>query len=707
MATLGKIRNHGVLLLIVIGGALLLFVLTGFFNTNDLANFFQGNKTVVGKIDGEKIQYQDFFALKEQTEDFYKIESGNDAVNEETGSRLLDETWNRIVMQSVLEKDADAIGMCVTKQELKDLTIGENINNISPIISQRKLFVNPQTGRFDVQRVIQLITDINNAEVIKQASSEQLRQMRNYWQFLESNVKTNKLVEKYNTLISKALVVNSLEAKYAFDKNQTSVDLVYAMKPYFAVADSTVTVSESEIKTLYNKRKEQFKQDEACDISYVVFPVKPSDADFMAAAEQINNAKEEFATTDDIMGVTNDFSDKQYLDIFLTKNDIDADLQDFAFSGAKDAVFGPILNNDTYKMARIVDNAVSPDSVKLSMIIVAEQTTEATRKKTDSIMNVLKSGANFAAVAYQSSMDKNTAAKGGEVGWFREVSLEKEIAEPAFKAAVNAPFVYENPQGYTQIFVVTEKTKPVSKVKLAVIETLVVPSKTTQAKIYQDAKQFAAESKTADLMPAIAAEKGYTLVPQPNVLRNTQNLGGNKGSREVIRWAFENKINTVSDVKECGNTLIVAGVTKKVKEGYRSFEDAKPSLEAELRKDKKFVNMKSDFSGKTIEQLAAENFSVDTVKSFSFASSFAGSLGNEPALAALAPKAEIDAVSAPVKGTNGAYVFKVLTKTDSNREFDAKQEAQMLKSQNQNIFYYLVEALKKTYKVKDERFKFF
>ena len=336
MATLGKIRKHGVLLLIVIGVSLLLFILTLDNNTfQDLFNPNNPRKANVGKVNGEKIGYQDFYKSIVEYTDFYKIEMNNESLNDEMTEQIRQETWNQVVMRKVIEKDAEAIGMSVPYAELKELTIG---NNPSQIIAGRQLF-RDENGRFDASRVSMLISQLDNAEVAQRVQSDDLMRMKNYWSFLEQAVKDSRLNEKYSVLLSKVLVTNSLEAKYAYENKKTSVDLVYAMKPYFTVADSTVSVPQSDVKALYNKRKEQFKQEATCDISYVVFDIKPSQEDFLAVEEEITKAKEEFATTEDIIATTNDLSDIPYQDVFLVKTDISEDLQEFAFSGEKDVVF--------------------------------------------------------------------------------------------------------------------------------------------------------------------------------------------------------------------------------------------------------------------------------------------------------------------------------------------------------------------------------
>ena len=72
-----------------------------------------------------------------------------------------------------------------------------------------------------------------------------------------------------------------------------------------------------------------------------------------------------------------------------------------------------------------------------------------------------------------------------------------------------------------------------------------------------------------------------------------------------------------------------------------------------------------------------------------------------------APFAEVNKLSAPMKGNIGAFVFQVLSKTENPEPFDPKQMKYVIGQQNSGLFYYVLEALKKAYKVKDERYNLF
>lgn len=702
MATLGRIRNHGVLLLIVIGVALLIFIVTDFVNNG--STFFREQKANVGSIDGDKVKYNDFLASLNQMQDFYKVERGQN-IDDQMSEQIRQEVWNQIVMRQVVEKDARNIGMGVSKQELSDLIMSKNP---SPLIMMRPVFQNPETGMFDPNIVANFIKELESADGNKNANPEQVVLMKNYWKFIETNVKFGSLFEKYNTLLTKSLVTNTKEAQFAYNNSKYSVDVLYAMKPYFTIADSTVKVADSDVEALYKKKKEQFKQDPYVDIDFVVFPIKPSEEDIDAVRKQIETAKVGFATVNDslLTDTVNFNSDVPYRDVFLAQGDVPSDLRDFAFSADRGVVFGPVFVDNTFKIAKVVDTKHMPDSVKLSFIAIQEATAEATKAKVDSVLGLAKQ-TPFATLAQQYSADKQSGSRGGDIGWVRQVTLSPELLRKVSAAAINEPFVMSQGSA-ASIFVVTERTKPVKMVKLAVIERNVATSNGTQAKIFQEAKQFAGLlGGNGSDFDKKAKEKNYQVIPANTIDRNFPRLLNIPETRQVIRWAFDSKVGATSDVFECGDNLVVATVKRMNKEGYKTLDEVKPQLLSELRKDKKFDMMKGLFAGKTIDGLRDEGLSVDTVKGLTFASNSAGSLGFDAAMIANAPFAEVNKLSAPMKGNIGAFVFQVLSKTENPEPFDPKQMKYVIGQQNSGLFYYVLEALKKAYKVKDERYNLF
>lgn len=692
MATLEKMRHHGVFLLVVVGVALLAFIVGDFLNSS--VSIFNEAHSNVAEIDGHSVNATEYMAAIDQLTEVYKIEMGTASLDDELNDQIRESAWETMVRDRLLNAEAEKAGMTVGKKELFDLILG---NNIHPIIASRRAFFNPETNAFDPQILSQFIGMLDSEEAA-QMPSEQLRTYRQYWKFWETTVKNARLEDKYTALLSRAIVANKLETENAYEGGKTAVDVVCVMKPYFAVADSLVNVSDKEAKKLYKERKEQFAQEAGCDLKYVSFAVKPSADDYAEVENWINNLKDEFATSTDIVGVTNSNSDQPYKGINLAKEDVAADLRDFAFKGKKGDVTGPLFDADTYKMARIVETGINrPDSVKLRFVDVAEATMERTQMVADSLRNILAHG-GFDRISRQ--------YRGGEA-WVREVQIDRDLADKAFTTAVNGTFQM-NSMGNIRLFQVAERGANVPKVKLAVLERKVVPSSRTQAQIFNEAKRFAAACTSIEDLEAKAAEQNIEVLSANRLNINANKLQNIKNSRAVIRWAFEAEEGTVSDVFECDDRQVVAAVSRLTKKGYADFEDVKPRLIAELRNDKKAELIEKEMAGKTMAELEAEGLEIDTVRGITFNTPYASTIGNEPKLFALASTAEVGELSQPLQGSMGVFVFTVLDKTETALERDDATENAIVTERLRSAVPYLsYEALKEAADIEDERYKVF
>ncbi|MGN0187097.1 MAG: peptidylprolyl isomerase [Paludibacteraceae bacterium] len=693
MATLEKMRHHGVFLLVVVGVALLAFIVGDFLNSS--ASIVNAERMVVAKIDGDKIGADDYMAAIDQMTEVYKIEFGITNISDELNDQIRQSVWETLVRERLLRAETEEAGMEVGKQELYDLILG---NNIHPIIQSRRAFFNPQTNSFDPALLAQFINMLDSEDAA-QLPADQLKIYKQYWTYWESTVKHDRLETKYNALLQRSFVANNLEVKNAYNGDKTQVDVAYVAKPYFAVADSLVSVSDRDIKKRYQQKKEQFAREASCDLKYVAFPIKPSETDYADVEEWINRLKDEFAGSDDVADVTNSNSDLPYKAQNWAKSDVPEDLREFAFAGKKNDVVGPLFIDDTYKMARIVETGINlPDSIKVRFVDVAEASMPETQLVADSLATVLRNNGDFAAIQQH--------YRGGEA-WAREVDLDRDIAEKLFSTPVNGVFQQKN-MGGIRLFQVLERGAVVPKVKLAVLERKVIPSSRTQAQIFNTAKQFAAGCATIEDFEAKATEQNIEVLTASRLNPNSNKVRDVKNSRQVVRWAFEAEDGAVSDVFECDNQQIVAAVSRLVEKGYAPIDDVKPMLEAEVRNDKKAELIKAEFAGKSYDELVASGLSADTVRGINFNMQYAGAIGNEPALFALAPLAEVGAVSQPQKGNMGVFEFVVLDKTELPADFDENEERVMLTERMRNSVPYLsIEALKKAADIQDERYKMF
>ena len=665
MASLQKIRNHGALLIAIVGLAMLAFILGDFLNSG--SSFFNRSRENVGVIEGQKIHYTEYEAAKEQLTEVYKIESGRTDFDEDTYSQIRNQVWNMYVMDYTLRAQAEKIGMDITADELTELCVGENVHQI---IRSRRAFAG-EDGQFSREAVKSLIAAINNGSDDAEQNAN-LKQAKDYWMYWEKAVRISYMQEKYTALLQHLLKANSLDAEFAFNNRQNGVAVDYVMKPYYAVADSLVKVSDSDIKKLYNQHKEQYKQTPNRAIKYIAFDIVPSEDDFKAAQTMMINLQEEFKTTDDISLVVNTNSDIMYDGRDYSEENVPAQFKEFAFAkGAKAGDCTDILfENNTYAMARIMQAGYSmPDSVELKAIV--------------------------------------GDGEDQELGWFKAADLPKNIAEPALKGKRGDRFTVAIGMG-EQTYEIMEIGKPTPKVKLAILAREVTPSSKTYSVIYNNAKQFIVNNNNAEALEAAAQEAGMTVIPQYNLTATTDKVGQLKSSRPIVRWAFEAKEGAVSDVFECGQQFIVAALTEVNDGEYRPLEAVRAELMYEATNNAKAAYLKKELKGIESLEAAAEKLGqpVQHIERVALGDSRFGNAGMEPAVIGKAIAQGENALSEPIQGNMGVYVVKTGAANNAAETFVVETEKAQLASRFAYLPYQAIQLMEDKAEVDDNRANF-
>lgn len=665
MASLQRIRNHGALLITIVGLAMLAFILGDFLNSG--SSFFNRSRENVGVIEGQKIHYTEYEAAKDQLTEVYKIESGRTDFDEDMHTQIRNQVWNMFVMDYTMRAQAKEIGMDVTTDELTELCIGENVHQI---LRGRRAFYG-EDGQYSREIVKNLIAAINEGSEDAEQNAN-LQQAKTYWMYWEKAVRMSYMQEKYTSLLQHLLKANSLDAEYAFDARQKGVSAEYVMQPYYSVADSLVKVSDREIKKLYAQHKEQYKQTPNRAIKYIAFDIVPSEDDFKAAETLMNNLKEEFQTTEDVSLVVNTNSDVMYDGRDYSEETVPAQFKEFAFAkGAKAGDCTDILfENNTYAMARIMQAGYSmPDSVELKAIV-------------------------------EDGEDQ-------ELGWFKAADLPKNIAEPALAGKRGEKFTVAQGMG-EQTYEIMEIGKPTPKVKLAILAREVTPSSKTYSIIYNNAKQFIVNNNNAEALEAAAQEAGMTVVPQFNLTATTDKVGQLAASRPIVRWAFEAKEGQVSEVFECGQQFIVAALTEVNDGDYRPLEAVRAELTYEATNNAKAAYIKKELKG--VESLEATaqimGQKVQSVERVSLADSRLGNAGMEPAVIGAAIAQGENALSEPIQGNMGVFVIKTGAANNAEGTFNAESEKAQLSSRFAYLPYQAIQLLEDEAEITDNRANF-
>lgn len=712
MAVLGSIRKRGVTLIIIIGLGLFAFIAEELVRSCEATG--NEKRQQVGEVLGEKISVQEFQALVDEYQDVIKMTQGRDNLSEDELNQVKDQVWNQYVNNAIIADEAEKLGLTVTDTELQNL-IKEGT---SPMLMQTP-FVNQQTGRFDASALTKFLAEYKNAMASQNAQvAEQYQTIYKYWKFIEKNLRQQTLAQKYQNLLSHCLLSNPISAKMAFEGQNEESDIQLATIAYSTINDNKVTVSESDLKAKYDSEKDKYKQYvESRDIKYVDFQVVASAADRKALLQTMAEASKQLSAGEDPMTVLKKAqSQVEYNGMMVTKKalpyDVAAKIDSMAV-GQTTQPFESKMDN-SLNVVKLIAKTQAPDSIEYRQIQVGGETVEKARATADSITNALKDGADFATIAQKYGQE-------GKSTWLTSAMYENtsviDADSKAYLGALttmgaseirNIPFT----SGNIVVQVLSRKAM-VEKYDVAIVKHTIDFSKATYSAAYNKFSQFVSENQTLEGLEKNCAKYGFKILERKDIFNTEHNVAGIRSTRDVMKWIFDAKAGDVSPLYECGDNdhLLVVAMTKIHPEGYRSLEDVKDIVKAEVIRDKKFEQIESKLKGaNNIAAAKGKGAAVSTVNQITFSAPvFVQSAGaSEPALSgAVAATKQGAFCNRIIKGNAGAYMFQVTKKSKRNGKFDSKAMETQLQQQALQAAGRFMQELYLKSDVVDNRYLFF
>ena len=533
----------------------------------------------------------------------------------------------------------------------------------SPVFTQNPAFLD-ENGVFSVDLV---------REFLSYKDTDQTGRLQLYWNYLVESAKTQEYYAKYLSLFTQSNFTNPLMLADQIAENNNTFNVEFVMVPFAYAPDSTIVVSDSEIKAYYDAHKKFYRQQASRDIEYVVFEVKPSEGDIAAANQALIDVYDNFATATNMKSFLLANSDRQYEDRWYKAGELTTVakvVNDYAF-GEKASVSEVLSNGNTFYAVRVMEEGMVPDSVYVKYV-------PATEENVDSLLNVVEPMWITQTPGFESLM---TAKKNSKV----------------------------TISGLT--FQVLDTTKPVAKKKVAVLEKTAVPSKETVNGYYAQANTFATKTagKYENFQKALE-EEGVYAHPVNRMSESADRLGAIDNTREVTRWAFDAKEGDASNIITVDNNYFIIAALKGIhNEGYAPISDVSASIRnilySEKAGEKKAAEVAETINGlNDMEAIAtALNTTVSTKDGIAFASM--GAQGLDPKFIGAASVAEEGKIYGPLAGSIGVYVYKV-TGRDTGAFFtedDAKaRDAQMAQYSTQMLLPVMMEET-----VKDNRARFY
>lgn len=665
MAILQKTREKaGMAVSIIIALALLSFIIDP--QTLETAFNAMSSRNDVGVINGKTISYLDFQQDVDKFTTINEMVTGSSAQSEQQQEQVRNAAWQSLLDRYLFVKNAKAAGIRVGEEEMKDLLAGDMI---SPVVSQNPAFMD-ENGNFSKDALQNLINNI---------SQDQTGRLKEYWNYIQNTVYTQQFYAKYGSLFTNSNFQNPLMLRRAIAENNNTTNVDFVMVPNYGM-DTTVKVSGDEIRKYYESHKNMFKQNASRDMEYVVFEVKPSEADINATNEAMGKVYDEFSTTDNMKSFLARNSEKGLNEYWYKAGElstVNSGISEFVDANAQGT--SPIVSdNNVFYAARIMATAQIPDSVYVRHILLQG----ATETKADSLLNVLVKGENFSNVAASYSADTRSAADGeqGNVGWMTQTYMIPGF-ESVLTAQVGKPYIVKTQYG-THIVEVAKRTAPVAKKQVAILEKTALASGETFNSYYAQASKFSkiAAGKYNNYKAAVDSMGLYS--HPMKVTEATSSYGSISQAKEVTRWVFDNKVGKVSEIITVNNNyLFVATVTGIHKEGIAKIDEVKEAIRQQLYAQKASEKAAADIAQKIqgISDLQAIadtlHSSVSTGVDVRFAS-LAGQ-GLDPKFIGAASVAPEGKICGPIAGTIGTYIFKVNSRDTGSfyTEDDARNAA--------------------------------
>ena len=690
MSIIQNIRDKGAWIIFTI----IVIALVAFVLQDGIGKQGNTTKTDLGTVNGVAINKINF-------EEKLEIQVQNYASQGVKREQLIGFLWNQEIDRILYINEQEKLGITIGNKELTDVLFGTE----SPF---KQEFTDPNTGEFKVNDAKQAI-----AQVKKSKNQEQINQIEKL--YIEPSIE-NRLRNKYQALIVKGLQLPTWMVQKQYNESNSIANIDIIGVPYANISDSTIKVTDDEVASYIKENAAAFQVEEASkSINFVGFSAAPTSADSTNVLNSITALKADFQAAQDPAVFLNKVgSDLPFYNSFISGKSIQIPNKEAIIAAGVGNVYGPYVDGKNYTIAKVIGVKQWPDSASVRHILIttAGQNGQLVRddstakKLIDSIRFAIAGGASFDAMVLKYSEDAGSKEKGGKYEMFPQAQMVGPFNDFSFDNSVGTKGVVKTDFGYHYIEVL-KQTPRSPAYKIAYLSKAILPSSETIGAASAAAAAFATASKDIKSFNQEAVKLNKQTFPAVGIKSMDYEIPGLGESRSLVRWVYENDLNSVSEPTEIGDSYFVAIITGEEKAGLASVASAKPQVEGILRDQKKATQIKQSFKGNTMEAIAANAKTVvQPADSINFNYSLIPGIGNEPKLVGAAfNKAFLNKPSAPIAGNAGVFVISVKSQGAKAATQDLVSFESDLLNRTRSVIYRTNIALKKVAKIKDNRMK--
>jgi len=651
MATLEKIRSKSVLLVSVIGVALVLFIIT--LVDNPFAMF--QDTTTIAKVNGRKISIEDYNRRAEQALQQAQ-QQGRNVDNAAIQAQVLD----AMVQETLFNEEIEKLGITVSDKELTEAMVGETPH---PYIMQMAQNMGATSGR-------ELYDMIFNPTQYG-FSAEQADQLKAMWVQMEGEIENQLKYAKFNTLITGAITANKLDAKALYDEAGATYEIVYARKAVSSVPDSLATVTDADVRRLYDERRAAYALPEPTTlVNYINIPVVPSAADRLAAQQAVEAgivALKEQPAMDGLAGNSAfAVSRMQSAADGITNNA----LRTFVTSSATDSV-QLVQNNasNSLVIAKLLGRSDKIDDVTVEVAFV-----DYTDSNLDSILTAMNTATDL------ESVDGVLGAQPAQPLKLSNSGLSDEIQDKMRTAPLNEFFVIMDQQdNRASVGRISERKEPVTVYDYATATYTIEPSQTTYNELSAQLKEFLDSTATASDFTMERALRHNLNVMKAGVTASSPAIANINDSRDIVHWVMDGEKGQVSKVfTDDRNSRLTAVAIIDTYDEFVPVTD--PDLNTELRQsaltDKKGEKLVADYTGKgnsVADYAAAMGTEVDTTN-VNFSQPYIARLGmNQGKLMGSVAAHKTGELVGPLASGGNVIVYQIINAPEPSMPFDQAQ----------------------------------